>query len=108
MSKSAIFMQKNLVISKNSSTFAVRNDERLVFARKSGFSSVGRVHVWGARGRWFESSNPDIKRKGISLSFFVSFTLAFPSSAMFMERKRDVLPQLLQKKWRSTSSVGML
>ena len=69
MSKSAIFMQKNLVISKNSSTFAVRNDERLVFARKSGFSSVGRVHVWGARGRWFESSNPDIKRKGISLSF---------------------------------------
>ena len=64
MSKSAIFMQKNLVISKISSTFAVRNDERLVFARKSGFSSVGSAHVWGARGRWFESSNPDIKRKG--------------------------------------------
>ena len=25
----------------------------------SGFSAVGSAHVWGARGRWFESSNPD-------------------------------------------------
>ena len=82
MSKSAIFMQKNLVISKNSSTFAVRNDERLVFARKSGFSSVGRVHVWGARGRWFESSHPDFyKRDMISSRDYVSlFFLIFPHS----------------------------
>ena len=27
----------------------------------SGFSAVGSAHVWGARGRWFESSNPDKK-----------------------------------------------
>ena len=27
----------------------------------SGFSAVGSAHVWGARGRWFESSNPDRK-----------------------------------------------
>ena len=25
----------------------------------SGFGAVGSAHVWGARGRWFESSNPD-------------------------------------------------
>ena len=30
----------------------------------SGFSAVGSAHVWGARGRWFESSNPDW-RKGV-------------------------------------------
>ena len=28
----------------------------------SGFSAVGSAHVWGARGRWFESSNPDRKK----------------------------------------------
>ena len=27
----------------------------------SGFSAVGSAHVWGARGRWFESSNPDFR-----------------------------------------------
>ena len=31
----------------------------------SGFSAVGSAHVWGARGRWFESSNPDQKRKKV-------------------------------------------
>ena len=34
---------------------------------KSGFSAVGSAHVWGARGRWFESSNPD--RGGKKLIF---------------------------------------
>ena len=29
----------------------------------SGFSAVGSAHVWGARGRWFESSNPDQKKR---------------------------------------------
>ena len=29
----------------------------------SGFSAVGSAHVWGARGRWFESSNPDLKNR---------------------------------------------
>ena len=28
----------------------------------TGFSAVGSAHVWGARGRWFESSNPDSKQ----------------------------------------------
>ena len=31
-------------------------------AKRSGFSAVGSAHVWGARGRWFESSNPDQKK----------------------------------------------
>ena len=30
-------------------------------SKRSGFSAVGSAHVWGARGRWFESSNPDQK-----------------------------------------------
>ena len=38
----------------------------------SGFSAVGSAHVWGARGRWFESSNPDRKvRIERFLTFFV-------------------------------------
>ena len=31
-------------------------------SKRSGFSAVGSAHVWGARGRWFESSNPDQKK----------------------------------------------
>ncbi|CEN37765.1 hypothetical protein CCYN2B_40200 [Capnocytophaga cynodegmi] len=27
--------------------------------KKSGCGAVGSVHVWGACGRWFESSHPD-------------------------------------------------
>ncbi len=35
----------------------------------SGFSAVGSAHVWGARGRWFESSNPDTnEHKGLTIS----------------------------------------
>ena len=43
----------------------------------SGFSAVGSAHVWGARGRWFESSNPDQEKaqelaiKLLEPSFFV-------------------------------------
>ena len=40
----------------------------------SGFSAVGSAHVWGARGRWFESSNPDSiyneRKDELHLSFF--------------------------------------
>ena len=44
----------------------------------SGFSAVGSAHVWGARGRWFESSNPDQSNKEVAdyqwLSyFFITF-----------------------------------
>ena len=42
-----------------------RNAHSALRAREtgSGFSAVGSAHVWGARGRWFESSNPDQKEK---------------------------------------------
>ena len=36
---------------------------QLLSKKGSGFSAVGSAHVWGARGRWFESSNPDEKKK---------------------------------------------
>jgi hypothetical protein len=41
---------ENLVMSSNIYIFALAS---------SGFGAVGSAHVWGARGRWFESSNPD-------------------------------------------------
>ena len=52
---------KNLVSSQKLCTFAPAFDkQRSVLSEKcSGFSAVGSAHVWGARGRWFESSNPD-------------------------------------------------
>ena len=44
-------------------------------AKRSGFSAVGSAHVWGARGRWFESSNPDQNKIQVtgfsSLDFFL-------------------------------------
>ena len=39
----------------------------------SGFSAVGSAHVWGARGRWFESSNPD--KRSETAGFHSSFLL---------------------------------
>ena len=51
--------------------------ERAAF-KGSGFSAVGSAHVWGARGRWFESSNPDQKKIQITdtsgLDFFYSLS----------------------------------
>ena len=35
-------------------------------SKRSGFSAVGSAHVWGARGRWFESSNPDKIKEDMS------------------------------------------
>ena len=45
--------------------FAPAFDENVSAKLKkgSGFSAVGSAHVWGARGRWFESSNPDQKNR---------------------------------------------
>ena len=56
---------KNLVSSQKLCTFAPAFDkQRSVLSEKcSGFSAVGSAHVWGARGRWFESSNPDRTEK---------------------------------------------
>ena len=55
----------NLHISSKLFTFAHRT------TNKSGFGAVGSAHVWGARGRWFESSNPDLfEDKGLKFSPF--------------------------------------
>ena len=40
----------------------IRRSRVGVKQKGSGFSAVGSAHVWGARGRWFESSNPDQKK----------------------------------------------
>ena len=58
MSKSAIFMQKNLVISKISSTFAVRNDERLVFAPTN--RDLAQLVEYTSGGREVAGSSPVI------------------------------------------------
>ncbi len=58
--------KKNLVARKKSSTFALaKQDNILSPCYRSGFSAVGSAHVWGARGRWFESSNPDRKKGNV-------------------------------------------
>ena len=56
---------KCLVFPHLFSTFA------LAFKHCSGFGAVGSALVWGARGRWFESSNPDdLQAKGLIFSPF--------------------------------------
>ena len=59
---------KNLVSSQKLCTFAPAFGRTRVGAKHkgSGFSAVGSAHVWGARGRWFESSNPDRTEKAKS------------------------------------------
>ena len=53
-----------LSVSKKLLTFAPAYKDK-----QSGFSAVGSAHVWGARGRWFESSNPDQNQnKGLSFN----------------------------------------
>ena len=55
-------LQENLVVSEKVCTFAPANAEKHCMKQGSGFSAVGSAHVWGARGRWFESSNPDQRK----------------------------------------------
>ena len=50
-----------------------KNGDNAVDASGSGLSAVGSAHVWGARGRWFESSSPDQEEKAesrMTLSLF--------------------------------------
>ena len=50
-----------------------KNGDNTVDASGSGLSAVGSAHVWGARGRWFESSSPDQEEKAesrMTLSLF--------------------------------------
>ena len=55
------------------------NFAALLIKRVSGFSAVGSAHVWGARGRWFESSNPDSRQRNGSLlvPLFCDYNLSF-------------------------------
>ena len=58
-------MKENLHFSTEVCTFALANGHyEPIRTMVSGFSAVGSAHVWGARGRWFESSNPDQKEEG--------------------------------------------
>ena len=52
-------------------------------SKGSGFSAVGSAHVWGARGRWFESSNPDQKK--IQTAVYQQFGFLFlPKNGVFL------------------------
>ena len=65
---------------KVSQKFGYSKNSEYLCTRKSGFSAVGSAHVWGARGRWFESSNPDQKRENrmIPSLFWFQYPLLFP------------------------------
>ena len=57
----------------------------------SGFSAVGSAHVWGARGRWFESSNPDLfEDKGLKFS-----PLSFVGGLEVGEKSVSIYPQFI-------------
>ena len=59
-------MKENLHFSTEVCTFALaKRHHTLESTMVAGFSAVGSAHVWGARGRWFESSNPDQKEEGL-------------------------------------------
>ena len=53
----------------------------------SGFSAVGSAHVWGARGRWFESSNPDLK---ISLKRRI-YPISFNDIFLFLYHNKQLI-----------------
>ena len=42
-----------------------------------GVAQLVSVRVWGACGRWFESSHPDIKNKAMILSIYYWFHCLF-------------------------------
>lgn len=41
----------------------------------AGFGAVGSAHVWGARGRKFESCHPDLRKSIGSLTVVDAFSL---------------------------------
>lgn len=52
----------------------IKSQKFPIFIPNSGCSAVGSVHVWGAWGRWFESSHPDTWLGAIGSFFrFVSW-----------------------------------
>ena len=80
---------KNLVSSQKLCTFAPAFDkQRSVLSEKcSGFSAVGSAHVWGARGRWFESSNPDQKRIQTADYQWFGFFLCSKSACFWRDKR---------------------
>ena len=77
--------------------FCTRNsDLRSVAKLKgSGFSAVGSAHVWGARGRWFESSNPDW-RKGVG-NQMVTTPFFMPKSLLNILRVTEIVTESVTK-----------
>ena len=62
-------LRKNLQVTKKTHTFA---DTKL---NGAGCSAVGSAHVWGARGRKFESCHPDLRRESCgSLFLFCGYS----------------------------------
>ena len=78
-------------------------------SRKTGFSAVGSAHVWGARGRWFESSNPDTKARESkdSLAFcFCKLELSAPHTCKALHSK--VHRHLVLCSYRLVSNLSWL
>ena len=83
--------RENLQISNKLLTFAS------AIRKGSGFSAVGSAHVWGARGRWFESSNPDNPTIGILLCSETSediarYSVLHDSKQLFASKYLTYLP----------------
>ena len=80
-----------MVKPKNVCTFAPAFGQRVgaKLQKGSGFSAVGSAHVWGARGRWFESSNPDQTKREMSLNKGVSLFLFLVFNPFFNPFERN-------------------
>ena len=68
-------------------------------SKQSGFSAVGSAHVWGARGRWFESSNPDsIEDKELKHSNLSSVWLKKSDSHRTVRPDKEITSELISAK----------
>ena len=65
------------------------------WCKGSGLSAVGSAHVWGARGRWFESSSPDQMRKAESRKIFSLVFLSNKKQYSIMMRTMMTMLALL-------------
>ena len=81
----------------------------------SGLSAVGSAHVWGARGRWFESSSPDQRKRLKTTTVFSLFLplccLPFRSRllvAVFYHVPVDNLPQGGKMVWPAVLVVEVV
>ena len=62
----------------------------------SGCGVVGSVLAWGARGRWFESSHPDLKKIYLYL-IFIGDVAQLARVLDWQSRGRGFEPHLLHK-----------